>query len=345
MIRICAIFAVLGWAAVGLAAGPAWTYKVDTPVPVGKPATLRLGSQNGAHGVTLKLSGPGGRSKTFKIKRLAPGKLKALRFKVPNGVTTWKASLTGSADGAETTVDFEIKVASVAPLKLQVSKKDIDLGGTVVVVVNRAVAKAEVTGFGGGGERIIDETIELDGASGRVPIEFDVPEDATVKRLEIKVFDPYGAWVGQRIVSWSAHLEHEDVIFESGKAAIQASEAPKIDGVFKPIEKEIARFKRELGPAAGQVDLKLYVAGYTDTVGSAGDNRTLSRQRARAIADYFRSHGVKLPIYYQGFGEAALAVATGDNVDNAQNRRAVYILSNVPPRGGQFPGAAWKRLQ
>lgn len=329
---------------VALAAGPAWTYKIGDRVPAGKPAVLELGSHNGAHGVRVDLKGPGGRSKTFKIKKLAPGKLKALKFPVPKGVSNWTATVTGSADGAETTANLTLKIVSVGPLDVKLSKRDVDLGGKIVVVTNRAVQTAEVKGYSGDG-LVVDDTVDLNGASGRVPIEFVVSDDDQIKRLEVKVLDEFGFWAAVRVVSWFVELPHDDVIFASGKWDIEPGEAPKIDGVFKLLDKEIARFKRELGKEALQTNLKVYVGGFTDTVGAPGDNRVLSRKRARAIAEYFRAHGVKLPIFYQGFGESGLAVATGDNVDNAQNRRAVYVLSNVPPRGGRFPGAAWTRLK
>lgn len=327
------------------AAGPAWTYKIADRVPAGKPAVLQLGSHNGAHGVKVELKGPNGAQKRFSFKRLAPGKLEALKFRVPSGVSNWTATVTGSADGAETTANLTLKIVSVGPLSVKISKKDVDLGGKVVVITNRGVARAEVQGFGKGGEKVVDDTVELDGASGRVPIEFTVAEDDQLKRLEVKVFDDHGFWAAVRVVSWFVSIPHEDVIFESGKWDIKPSEAPKIDGVFDQLHKEVARFKRELGKEAYKTNLKVYVGGYTDTVGPPGENRVLSAKRARAIAEYFRAHGVKLPIYYQGFGEAALAVKTPDNTDNAQNRRAEYVLSNVPPRGGKFPGAAWTRLK
>lgn len=327
------------------AAGPAWTYKMADRVPAGQPAVLQLGSQNGAYGVKVVLEGPNGARKRFSFKRLKPGKLKKLSFKVPTGESRWTAQVTGSADGAETTATLNLKIVSVGPLAVSLSKKDVDLGGRIVVVTNRAVAKAEVKGFGAGGALVVDETVDLGGASGRVPVAFTVADGDTLKRLEVKVFDDFGFWAGVRVVSWFVSIPHEDVIFASGKWDITPEEAPKIDGVFDQLHKEVARFKRELGNEAFRTNLKVYVGGYTDTVGNPSDNRALSRKRARAIAEYFRAHGVKLPIYYQGFGEAALAVPTPDNTDNAQNRRAEYVLSNVPPRGGKFPGAAWVRLK
>ena len=66
-----------------------------------------------------------------------------------------------------------------------------------------------------------------------------------------------------------------------------------------------------------------------------------SLNRARAIAGYFRSHGLNLPMFYQGFGETRLAVKTPDNKAEPANRRAEYILALNAPRGY---GAGWKRF-
>jgi outer membrane protein OmpA-like peptidoglycan-associated protein len=64
------------------------------------------------------------------------------------------------------------------------------------------------------------------------------------------------------------------------------------------------------------------VYGYTDTVGSAASNQRLSEQRAQAVANYLISRGVSSSrIRWMGFGETNLKVATGDNVNEAANRR------------------------
>jgi outer membrane protein OmpA-like peptidoglycan-associated protein len=92
-------------------------------------------------------------------------------------------------------------------------------------------------------------------------------------------------------------------------------------------------------------DVTLFVAGHTDTVGPTGSNRTLSLNRARSIAAYFRKKGVTIPIRYEGFGEAALAVGTDDEVDDPRNRRAQYIIAIETPRlsNGRLP-AKWQKL-
>ena len=51
------------------------------------------------------------------------------------------------------------------------------------------------------------------------------------------------------------------------------------------------------------------------------------------------------PIFYYGFGEELLAVPTGDGVDEARNRRALYMVgANPPPAGSGVPTVGWRAL-
>jgi outer membrane protein OmpA-like peptidoglycan-associated protein len=98
------------------------------------------------------------------------------------------------------------------------------------------------------------------------------------------------------------------------------------------------------------IKMKLYVAGHTDTVGPSAKNRKLSLDRARAIAQYFRTKGVTLPIAVAGFGEDVLKVKTKDEVDERANRRADYVIGPVgaaPPFGGAYlkAKATWTELR
>jgi len=95
--------------------------------------------------------------------------------------------------------------------------------------------------------------------------------------------------------------------------------------------------------------MQLYVAGHTDTVGTSASNRKLSLARARAIATYFKSKGLRIPIAFAGFGEDVLLVKTADETDERRNRRVDYVLGPVggaPPFKGPYlrARAEWKRL-
>jgi outer membrane protein OmpA-like peptidoglycan-associated protein len=313
-------------------------------VKPGQQAALSLRAAKGAFGVKLTLRSDAGVEKVFNFKELKPGKTVAIKFAVPEGVSHWTGTLEGSAEGATTTSSIELKVVSAGPLDVKFDKKDVDLeAGRIRVRPNHEVSRVEIQVFAGEDTAAFEgeATVVMEG--GDAVITFDPPE-ATVDRVELKLHDPYGYWAALRIASWLVEIPHEDVVFESGKADIRAAEATKVDAAIAALATELAKYRARLGNAAADVDVRVYVAGFTDTVGGPGDNLRLSGERAEAIARYFRAHGVTHPIYHQGFGEAAAAVATGDEVDEPRNRRATYVLSNVAPRGPAFPGAQWKRL-
>lgn len=68
--------------------------------------------------------------------------------------------------------------------------------------------------------------------------------------------------------------------------------------------------------------VQVVVAGYTDTVGSAGVNRQLSDRRAAVVAAAMRIRGVPAKeIRAKGYGEEFNDKRTGDGVSEAKNRR------------------------
>jgi outer membrane protein OmpA-like peptidoglycan-associated protein len=331
-------------AGAAFAEGPSWQYEATPTVAPGKPAALSLRSANGAFGVTLTLRSDAGVEKVFNFKQLKPGKPVSIKFSVPEGVSRWTGTLEGSAEGTTTTSNIELKVVSAGALDVKFDKKDVDLEtGRIRVRPNHAVSRVEIQVFTGDEKPVIDgeADVHMEGADAIIAFE---PPEATVERVELKLHDDFGYWAALRIASWLVEIAHDDVVFESGKAGIRPAEATKVDAAITALAAELAKYRARLGNAAADVDVRVYVAGYTDTVGSPADNLRLSGERAEAIARYFRAHGVSHPIYHQGFGEAALAAPTDDEVDEPRNRRATYVLSNVAPRGPAFPGAHWKRL-
>jgi outer membrane protein OmpA-like peptidoglycan-associated protein len=74
--------------------------------------------------------------------------------------------------------------------------------------------------------------------------------------------------------------------------------------------------------AAAQNPALISVGGYTDTSGSAEYNIKLSERRANNVAAYLAGQGVDSSIMdVRWFGEEDLAVPTGDNVREPNNRR------------------------
>jgi outer membrane protein OmpA-like peptidoglycan-associated protein len=69
------------------------------------------------------------------------------------------------------------------------------------------------------------------------------------------------------------------------------------------------------------------VNGYTDSVGSDGYNQALSQRRAEAVADYLRSHGLKVDRYVvRGYGKSDPVATNATAEGRARNRRVDVLL-------------------
>ncbi|MEE2756660.1 MAG: OmpA family protein [Myxococcota bacterium] len=324
--------------------GSPWSISATYQVKPGQKAKLTLGANQALQKVSVSLKGPKSES-TASFASMKPGSKRTISFKVPMGRTNWVADIKAKIGSETVTSTFKFEIVSVGPLQIQLSKQGVKLDkGIITVSSNTPLEKAELVGFNIQGDQIVDDSVSLNEATGSVDIRFDALDPKTVRRIELKVHDHVGRWRAFRLVAWYVEIPHDDVIFGSGQANIEPQEAKKLAAVVNLIQKEIKAFRTTLGRSDVNFDLKLFVAGCTDTVGSEQDNLMLSRKRAKAIAGYFRSQGIDSPIFYEGYGEKMQAVSTADNVDEEKNRRAIYILTNTQPSGFESPGRRWRAL-
>lgn len=326
--------------------GPSiWDYSVKNNLTPGQPAELTLIPKVDVLGAHLSLKSPTGETKSFDLGRLAAGKPRTVKWKVPPGLSEWQGDLLGSAKGSTVNMTVTLKVISAEALEVEVPKDRIDVSqGRLVVQSRSALDRVEVAAYTVKGEKIVDTTVDLGGRSGDVPVEFHVPSGEAIRRVELKVHDRVGYWMSVRLVDFYVEIPHESVQFATAVFDVPVDESTKLDMVVLQVQDEINRFREELGDRRARVDAALYVAGFTDTVGSKADNEVLSRKRAESIARYFWSNGIGVPIHYAGFGEDGLAVPTADEVDEPKNRRTMYILTNTRPRIDMH-GRAWKQLR
>lgn len=176
-----------------------------------------------------------------------------------------------------------------------------------------------------------------------IPITWTTTSTARVMMLKLRVAADGGIATNVELIPWSVAVEHEDVKFATDSAVITGAEGAKLDA-------SLAKIAEAQKAAEKFMKLRLYIAGHTDTVGPTAKNRKLSLDRARAIATYFRTHGVTLPIAFAGFGEEVLKTKTADNTAEPTNRRADYILgpaAGAPPFNGAYlkVKANWGQLE
>lgn len=285
--------------------------------------------------------------KVFKARfgRMNPGAQKRIVLRDKLGSHEYSATIVAEGNGeAKATIPLTFKASRTAAMKFTIDRESVNTSeGSLTFESNVPVDKVKVEVFDDEGTKIGDETISMDGASGTQVLKWKTR--GKVGALKLTAYDEAGFWTSMLLEPWWIEIEHKDIIFEFGKDSWVSAEEQKLADSLKEIQKQIKKIKRIKRIGAGAPKMRLYIAGYTDTVGSPAQNRTLSKQRARAISKWFKKKGVKMDIYYQGFGEDALAVKTPDNTPEAKNRRAIYVLSNAtPPTTKSMPKRAWSRM-
>jgi outer membrane protein OmpA-like peptidoglycan-associated protein len=235
-------------------------------------------------------------------------------------------------------------LAAGSPLKVQVDKTKVDLKQhRLEVKMSHPAGKVKIEVYADSEAVIADEEQDFTGRPAGAPliVTWTPSSDAAVARIEVHAYDAQGNWVGVEIAPWFVPIPHEDVNFRTGSSDIDEPETPKLEAAYTKLQEVLAK-----DAAHGHMHpgITLYIAGHTDTVGTAAHNLKLSQDRARSIASWFRKRGVKLPISFEGFGETSPEVKTADNVDEPRNRRVDYVLSDGPPTYSAAFKPSWKRI-
>ncbi len=292
-------------------------------------------------GFKLTLSRDGGKPQEWKGGG-KPGVTRTLDLSQPDGVAKWAGELViNLPNGTTGNLPLEFETELVGPLSLTIDKeKDVDVAGrTLRFTLNQPIDKVHFRVLMDSGASVVDDDIAFNGEPAGTKLEVTWPEaKGQVLRIELRAFAKSGVFNGIELTPWRLDIPHEEVNFASGKWEVTTEEATKLDASLKQVQDAVSK--------VGQyVPLKLFIAGHTDTQGANASNRTLSLNRAKAIGAYFRKKGVRVPIYFEGFGEEALLVSTKDETDEPKNRRAEYILAIDDPTTKSVPFAPrWQKL-
>lgn len=255
----------------------------------------------------------------------------------------WR-SILALAIAAALALGAGLATAAAPALKVQVEKAKVDLKQhRLEVKMSRPAGRVKIEVFADSDAPLAEEEHDFTGRPAGTPliVTWNPSSDAPVGRIELRAYDAQGNWVGVELSPWFVPIPHEDVNFRTGSAEIDGPEEPKLEAAYQKIDEALAK-DRAHGRMHGGIGL--YIAGHTDTVGSASSNLKLSHDRAQSIAAWFRKRGVKLPIFFEGFGETSPLVRTGDNVDEVRNRRADYVLADGPPTYAAAFKPSWKRI-
>lgn len=262
---------------------------------------------------------------------------KTWELELPQGTHTCTGSLSvETTDGETGEMPLKFTVQVLPPMKMRLVADSLDLPSrTLSVTLERDASRVDVSVFGPGGSEIGGAMVPTSARAGEAIQVAWAQASGEALKMKLKGYDADGFYAELELNPWKYSIPHEDVVFATGSSEIEAAEAPKLQAAMVEVDNTLAKYGKD-------VVIKLFVDGHTDTVGDAGSNQSLSLARAKSIAGWFKRAGFKGDIYYAGLGERSLAVPTGDNVDEAKNRRAVYTLAATPPTlAGNL---SWERL-
>lgn len=338
-------FRWVGALAVGWVASLGWANAVDVSVTrrvqmgQGLP-TLHVHIRDELAGFRVNLVRSDGKTFNFKGGG-SPGVTRNIELSQPEGAFSYTGELIGVfRDGTSSTMPLNFETQLFGPLRIEFTPEGVDLEKpSVTFKISRPAKKAHVSVLMESGHVAFDGDIPFAEEPAQTPLVVSWPKaEGRVLKISVQAYDLYDFFNGFEVFPWQIDIPHEEVNFESGKWSIPSEEQAKLDGSLKLIEDAVTRYGR-------WAPVKLYVLGHTDTVGSAVSNRKLSMQRAQSIAAYFRKRGLKVPIFFEGFGEDALRVATEDETDEVRNRRAEYVVSVEAPKLQRAPTAPkWQKL-
>jgi outer membrane protein OmpA-like peptidoglycan-associated protein len=270
-----------------------------------------------------------------------PGTTRTFPLEQPEGRFHYEGELTVRfLDADPGTMPLAFDAELLGPLKLELAKDALDLQARKLrFTLSRPAGRAKLTVWMDTGKKAFDGEVPFQGEATGTPLQVSWPaEEGKVLRISLQAYDTSDFYTGVDLYPWQVDIPHEEVNFPTGSAEIPAAERGKLDHSQQLISQAVTRYGRFAA-------LRLYVLGHTDTVGATEANRELSLQRARSIAAHFRKRGVRLPIFYEGFGEQAPRVATPDETAEATNRRAEYIIAVEDPALKHAPFTPqWRKL-
>jgi outer membrane protein OmpA-like peptidoglycan-associated protein len=258
-----------------------------------------------------------------------PGQRRVIELVQPEGKFGWKGELSiNYKDGTTGSMPMEFETAIYGVLTIESQTADVDLEKRKWgFKTSRPIVKAKLKVLMDTGRFAFDDEIPFSDNTPGQPLSVTWPEaSGRVMMMWLTVYDASQQFTGKEFTSWFIDIPHDEVQFDSGKSDIRDSETGKLDKTYKDIQAALFKYAGISG-----VDIKLYIAGHTDTVAAKDYNRGLSLARAKSIGQYLRGKGLKIPIYFEGFGEEALKVQTPDDTDEQQNRRADYFITIGPP--------------
>ncbi len=144
--------------------------------------------------------------------------------------------------------------------------------------------------------------------------ELDTDGDGVVDSKDKCPDTPKGDRVDSVGCSFKDEIKLPGVVFDNNSAELQPISYPVLDGAVETLKR--------------YPELKIQVAGHTDSRASDAYNLALSNRRAETVRAYLASKGVTNALSAKGYGERQPVASNNNDEGRAQNRRVVLRVLN-----------------
>ncbi|QNP50560.1 OmpA family protein [Diaphorobacter aerolatus] len=241
-----------------------------------------------------------------KVVQLAPLELKSATDTLAQADTAW----TKEADATEAThlSNLAVRRAQIAQNVAQTRQLDAD--------IKQAGVNAERQRLQGDAARAQQQADQARAAAAASATAADRARQQTqaaqaqVKDLQARLNELQAQQTERGLL-----VTLGDVLFEFGKAELTSQAAPRLD--------KLAQFLTEFP------NRKLLIEGYTDSVGTAAANQTLSERRAASVQSALASRGVAADrMTVRGYGKDFPVADNASPEGRAMNRRVEIVIAD-----------------
>jgi len=333
--RPMAAWAVCGWAMTALAV-PVEVAITDRATAGKGTPSVQVYIQEPIAAFELKLQRSDGRDLSF-TGGGAPGTVRVFPLSQPVGAFRYIGELTVTLPTSETSsMPLQFDAELIGPLDISMEKSDLDLiHRKLRFKLSRPAQKARLAVLMDSGQRAVDDEIPFRGEPAGTPLEVAWPEaSGRVLKIALRAYDTSDSYTGVELFPWQLEVANADLAFEAGKSAPRSDQYSKLDQSYRAVSAAVAR----LLPL---VPVRLFIIART---GSEEDSGPLVLHRARAVAQYFRKRGMRIPILYDGLRDPSVQPRTVGEGGELAAPALHYILSVGDPAlpDGQAP--SWRKL-
>ena len=294
--------------------------------------------------VTIK-----GDGKTIKksLGKMKSGKRHKITWNQKSGKARYDLEVTGQ--GVEAVFAFEIvKAASpggkLQKLKVRSTRDDVVKRRTATFETSFDLVNYEYKIYDSDGD-VIDSDVITEGVKAGDSFSIKWRAKTEVFMIFVKGEDAYGRFTEYKLVPWSVEIPHTEINFDTGKWDIKNDESPKLDEAVAVAFHELDALTRVNEAVGANLTPRLYIVGYTDTVGSAGSNEKLSPLAGQGDRDLLQEQGFLGRDLLRGHGRAWPPGGDGRQRRRGSQPTSAVLDRRARPGGGRsdspVAGRSW----